>query len=581
MDIPAELLRELQEQFIDEIGFMLDDCEESFLKLQTEDKRPDELTKIFRLAHCIKGSAASIGLNAVAEFSHSLEDCLTILRARPKAVTPAIISLLLRVNDELRNYLSLLREEKQESWNADRLKIEITNAIHSLNSSSSVEEITLAPANEFESVNSNTSEVQARSEQNAVHSNNSIKLEVSRLERVLNLVGELVVIKSQVLETFGDTSSNHTVENDLLSLFEKTIRELQDQTMTMRLSAIKPAFMRVQRIIRETSLKLNKPIEVVIEGEDVEVDRAMVDLLIDPLLHIVRNALDHGIENTEQRILAGKKKSGLIRLAARQAGARIIVEIADDGAGIVNEKVFKRATERGLVADGIKIEQLTNADIYEYLFMPGFSTADAVTELSGRGVGLDVARSNIQRLKGTINLVSVPGQGTTFSIVLPLTTAITDGIVAVIEGLRVVVPIDSVLEIADLREKDLIQLDEKNQIIKIREKLIPIFKVNEFLRHSAQNIENIQTPHGRNGEDENHNIVFILKSDTTAFGLLVSNIIGQSQVLVKPLGPAFADENGLSGVAILGDGKVGLVLDVEMLSRLVRRRDEQFEVQIA
>ncbi len=558
MDIPAELLRELQEQFIDEIGFMLDDCEESFLKLENIEKRPEELTKIFRLAHCIKGSAASIGLQTVADFSHCLEDCLTLLRARPESVNPTIISLLLRVNDSLRNFLSLLRDQKHEIWNADLLKIEITNAVYTLNA-------TVLP----ETPLIKSTDLFTRSEANGNNSNNSIKLDVGRLERVLNLVGELVVIKSQVLETFGDNSSNHTMENDLLSLFEKTIRELQDQTMTMRLSAIKPAFTRVQRVIRETSIKLNKPVEVVTEGEDVEVDRAIVDLIIDPLLHIVRNALDHGIENTERRIVVGKNETGLIRLSAKQAGGRIHIEISDDGAGIIKEKVFIRATERGLVGENVKFEQLSSAEIYEYLFMPGFSTAEAVTEMSGRGVGLDVARSNIQKLKGTINLISMPGKGTTFKIVLPLTTAITDGIVAVIEGLRIVIPIDSIIEIADLREKDLIQLDEKNQIVKIRERLIPIFKVNEFLRHSGNQVENFKaenllTP------DANHNIVFILRSETTDFGLLVSNIIGQNQVLVKPLGSAFSDQNGLSGVAILGDGKVGLVLDVEMLSRLVR-----------
>ncbi len=600
MEIPAELLRELEGQFIDEIGFMLDDCEESFLKLEVEADRQEELTKIFRVAHCIKGSASSIALWPVADFAHRLEDCLSILRNNPKAVTSGIITLLLRANDEFRKYLSLLREQKHEGWNADAIKAEINDVISSLEgvgggsdvaaegsptvAGDGTQNVSGADTRSVAGENAvKVTPLVAEANKNDLHSslssNNSIKLDVGRVDNVLNLVGELVVIKSQILEAFFDLSSNHAQENALLSLFEKTMRELQEQTMTMRLSAIKPAFLRVQRIIRELSLKLDKPVDVIIEGEDIEVDRAMIDLLTDPLIHIVRNALDHGIETQEKRKAAGKPKNGTVKITAKQSGGRITVEVSDDGAGVIREKVIKRAIERNLMRSGVRPDELSDAEVNEFLFMPGFSTAEKVTDLSGRGVGLDVARSNIQQIKGRISLTSQAGKGSSFHISLPLTTAITDGIVAVIEGVRVIIPIDAILEIADLSETDLVQIDEKNQLIKIRKRLIPMFKINEFLRHSKLDLASYQAP--QHEASEMNSTILILRAASVDFGIKVSAIIGQSQVLVKPLGPAFMPENGLSGVAILGDGKVGLVLDIDLLARLLRRRDHQSEAQIA
>ena len=477
--------------------------------------------------------------------------------------------------------MSFLREHKQDQWNADELKqkiLDLSGILQTPDPSFSLaamgpppleKEVPDEPALDKEI----TPKTGDRNHPNAA---SAIKLDASRIETVLNLVGELVVIKSQILQAFFDTSSSNTQENAILTLFEKTIRELQDQALTMRMTSIKPVFVRVQRIMRDISLNLNKPIEVMMEGEDLEVDRSMIDLLTDPLVHMVRNSLDHGIEPTEVRLAAGKPKSGTIRLSAKQAGGRIILEISDDGAGISREKVLKRATDRGLIRPGINPQSLSDSDVYNFLFMPGFSTAEKVTELSGRGVGLDVVRSNVEKMKGTVNITSTQGKGSKFTISLPLTAAITDGIVALVDGLRVIMPMDEIIEIIDIRGKSLTNICDKHQVLKVREDLIPIFRVEEVLRHSGVALDKFRPPESEEGRKTE--TVMIMRGMGEPFGVIVSAVIGQSQVMVKPLGPTFEGGNGLSGVAILGDGKLGLVLDVGKLSQLLRRQQDHAEL---
>ena len=560
---------ELEKQFSEDIAFLLDDCEESFLNLSNEAKRPEELDKIFRVAHSIKGSASAIGLVTIAEFAHQVEDCLATLRDKPQLISAGVVSLLLQAVDEFRKYIGMLCEKKHLQWSADDLKVKIIQLNKILQSSDAAQAVA--------KISDNTVEKETSSKDSApVHANtnSAIKMDASRVDSVLNLVGELVVIKSQMLQAFFDADSSNTKENALLTLFEKTVRELQDQAMGMRMTAIKPVFVRVQRIMRDLSISLDKPIDVMMEGEDLEVDRTMIDLLTDPLIHIVRNSLDHGIEPSAVRLAAQKPKSGTIRLCAKAAGGRVVIEISDDGAGISREKVLKRAIERNLVRAGVNPQALTDAEVYEFLFMPGFSTAEKVTDLSGRGVGLDVVKSNVHKLKGSVELTSTQGKGSTFKISLPLTTAITDGVVAVVEGVQVILPIDEIVEIIDIRGKNVTKICDKHQIIKIRDSLIPIFQIGEVIRHSGMELTDFQIH--ESADIRKSETVIIMRGSGEPFGIIVTALIGQNQVVVKPLGPTFESGNGLSGVAILGDGKLGLVLDIGRISQLVLGQKENY-----
>lgn len=564
MDIPPELMQELEKQFCEDIAFLLDDCEESFLNLDVESKRPSELDKIFRVAHSIKGSASAIGMVPIADFAHKVEDCLAVLRDKPQLVFPWVTSLLLESVDEFRKYLTLLRDKKHSQWNADVLQEKIIDLNKILQSSD--------PESSLEKVDANNApkEVIAKESSVQIHANSAVKLDATRIDTVLDLVGELVVIKSQMLEAFHDAASANTKENALLALFEKTVRELQDQALTMRMTSIKPVFVRIQRIMRDLSTSLEKPIDVIMEGEDLEVDRSMIDLLTDPLIHIVRNSLDHGIEPAHVRLANEKPKNGTIRLSAKQAGGRIVLEISDDGAGISRDKVLKRAIERNLVRTGVNPETLSDSEVYEFLFMPGFSTAEKVTELSGRGVGLDVVKSNIHKMKGTVAISSTQGKGSKFKILLPLTTAITDGIQAVVEGFRVILPIDEIIEIVDIRGINLTRICDKYQVVKLRDNLIPIFRIDEILKHSGAEMNDNEMSE-LDGVRKSETVI-IMRGAGASFGIIVTAVIGQSQVVVKPLGPTFESGNGLSGVAILGDGKLGLVLDIGRIEELVRRQ---------
>lgn len=476
-------------------------------------------------------------------------------------------SLFLQAVDEFRKYISMLREEKHVNWSAEDLKLKFSNLLKVLQSEHAPMELEKVEISANTSAAETTVSSGATKESSTTNTNTAIKLDSSRIETVLDLVGELVVIKSQMLQVFYDGSSSNTKGNDLLTLFEKTVRELQDQAMTMRMTAIKPIFVRVQRIMRDLSVSLDKPIDVTMEGEDLEVDRSMIDLLIDPLIHIVRNSLDHGIESTEVRLAAQKPKTGTIRLCAKAVGGQIIIEVSDDGAGVSRDKVLKRAIERDLVRQGVNPQTLPDAEILKFLFMPGFSTAEKVTDLSGRGVGLDVVKSNVNKLKGSVDLTSTHGKGSTFKISLPLTTAITDGIVALVEGLRVIFPIEDILEIIDIRGKNLTRICDKHQIMKVRDSLVPIFQIGHILRHSDVDLNTYQVSDSAVEAGKSETII-IMRGASEPFGFIVNAVIGQNQVVVKPLGAAFESVNGLSGVAILGDGKLGLVLDVVRLAKL-------------
>lgn len=558
-------MKELEKQFIEEIGFMLEECEESFLKMEDPNARSEELVRIFRVAHSIKGSAGAIGLMPLSEFAHTVEDCLSVLRAAPELLTPEVSSLLLKACDSFRAYIGLMIEGKHSRWNPGGLKRQLTEAIAALQGNapchSDAPQVPECGAAEAEPASG-----QLRT--------GSIKLDTSRLDSILDLIGELVVIKSQVLEAFQASAASNTVQNSLLALFDKTVRELQDRTLTMRMTVIKPVFLKLQRISRDLSHKLGKPLEVTVSGEELELDRSMIELLADPLIHIVRNAIDHGLETAESRAAAGKPEKGALAINARQGGGRILIEIRDDGGGIDREKVLRRAVERGLLPSGLDFGAIPAAEVTDLLFRPGFSTAERVTDVSGRGVGLDVVKANVAKLKGTIEIESTLGKGTCFTISLPLTTAITDGIVVLAESVRMILPMEGIREIAEITEADLLPMGSTAVVARIRDQLVPLLGLRELFGESEMQVMNSAAGCLSARRRIGKQTVVVVRSLDRVVGLVVDVVVGQSQVVVKPLGPAFQENSGLTGVAILGDGKIGLVLDIDSIGLLTQAADE-------
>jgi two-component system chemotaxis sensor kinase CheA len=381
----------------------------------------------------------------------------------------------------------------------------------------------------------------------------SIRVDTDKLDRMLDLVGELVIGISQV----QDRSNSAARAAAAIERLEALGRDLQDQVMNLRMLPIHDTFERFRRPIRDLAKELDKQVEFSTAGGATQVDKKVIDCLADPLKHMLRNCVSHGIESPEERLAVGKPAAGRIHLSATQREGHVLIEIADDGRGIDCARVVSKAEERGLIEKG---QHLSQSEIYELLFLPGFSTAATLSEISGRGVGLDVVKKGIQALRGSIATESRPGRGTTFRIRLPLTLAIVEGMNVRVGAETVTIPLPSVVELIAPGPHTIQTVEGKNEYLDVRGQLLPMLRLSEILALPTQEIDL--------GEVR----VVIVETERRKFGLLVDRVVGMAQTVIKPLDrsydlfgqmtPGFVKPRSVNGAAILGDGNVGIILDV-------------------
>lgn len=381
----------------------------------------------------------------------------------------------------------------------------------------------------------------------------SIRVNLSKIDQMVNLVGELVITQS-MLSQFGDQAEQNPDSTEWidklkegLTHLERHTRELQESVMNIRMLPVSFAFNRMPRIVHDVSQKLGKNIELVMEGENTELDKTMLEQLTDPLVHIVRNSVDHGIESPEQRIAAGKPEKGIVKMAAFHQGGNILIQITDDGAGINVDKVRQKAIEKGVIeADN----NLTHEEIVDLIFHPGFSTADVVSDVSGRGVGMDVVRRNIRGLGGTVEVKTKRGEGSVFTIRLPLTLAILDGQLASVGSQTYVFPLVSIVESIQV-DKSLVKgIAGQAELYKLREQYIPVIRL-----HNRFGVEDAKT-------DLSEGLLVVVEEGGRRAGIFVDDLLGQQQVVIKSLETNFMKIGGIAGATILGDGTVSLILDV-------------------
>lgn len=382
----------------------------------------------------------------------------------------------------------------------------------------------------------------------ATQTKSVVRVDLDRIERLVNLVGELVInqaMLSQSLESSG--LSPHSDAMNGLEEFQRLTRDIQDSVMMIRAQPVKSLFQRMSRIIREASAAVDKDVRLVAEGEGTEVDKTVIERLADPLTHMIRNAVDHGLETTQDRIDAGKPAQGRVNLSAAHRSGRVIIEVSDDGAGINRPKVLQIAIDKGLVAaDAV----LTETEIDNLLFLPGFSTASVVSDLSGRGVGMDVVRTAIQALGGRITISSTPGTGTTFSISLPLTLAVLDGMVIQVADETLVLPLNVVIETLTLSADDVEMIRPGANVVRVRSGFVPLFDLGHELGYRAP-IE----------EYDGCVVLLIAHEDEGRAALVIDSIQDQRQVVIKGLDDSFYRAPGIAAATILGDGQIALILD--------------------
>ena len=393
----------------------------------------------------------------------------------------------------------------------------------------------------------------------------SIRVDLDKLEKVVNLVGEIVISQAMLTEHMGALSTEKFggLIKGIEELSQHT-RSLQDSVMAMRAQPVKSVFQRMPRLVREVAAATGKKVRLVLQGEETEIDKTVIEQLYDPLVHMMRNSVDHGIEAPEERAAAGKPAEGTVRLSAGHAGGRIIIEIADDGKGINRERVFQKAVARGLIPADLS---LTESQIDDLIFLPGLSTADQVSNISGRGVGMDVVRSNIRRMGGRVSIKSTPGHGSVFTLALPLTLAVLDGMNVRVGGEIYVIPLASIIESLRPTAKDVRSLPGGGDVLLIRGEYVPLVYIGRLF-----GVANAAS-------DATKSLVVLVEAGPgDKVGLVLDEIVGQQQVVIKSLESNYQALAGLSGATILGNGRVALIIDVPGVHGIVRAAATQARV---
>ncbi len=386
----------------------------------------------------------------------------------------------------------------------------------------------------------------------------TIRVDLKKLDHLINIVGEMVIIHSMFQQAIQGNGGSTSPERlcILLSQLQRIGSDIQESAMSLRMLPVGEVFQRFTRLVRELSESKNKKVELIITGEDTELDKGVLEKITDPLVHLIRNAIDHGIELPEERLAKGKPEKGIINLSAYQIGDSVYIDIEDDGRGLNKEKIVEKAISKKIINS---TNGLTDEQIYNLIFLPGFSTAESVTDVSGRGVGMDVVKKNIESLNGKVYIHTRQDKGTTVSIKLPLTLAIIDGLTILIGEEVFVVPITSVVESFRPKKTDIKTIKEKGEVVNVRGQYIPLLRLHDILGITPWN------------KDPWNSIVIVTTYEGENYCLLADDIIGQQQIVIKNLGKAMPKLQDIAGGTILGDGRVALVLDVPGIVEMAHR----------
>jgi two-component system chemotaxis sensor kinase CheA len=533
----------LLQTFLAEAEETLVHMEQAVVALEARPGDDELLHALFRDAHTLKGAAGLVGFDAVRDLAHDLEDVLERLRRRTLAVSDGLVTLLLRSVDVLRGAVSDAAAGATAPSEAvlgfrRRLADAAASAI----------EAGGAPTP------SGGDGGEPSAPQQPAATGRSLRVDVTKLDRMLDLSGEIAIARGRLGEMLERGVATHA---DLLEAHRETDRlylDLQELIMKARMVPIGPSFQQHLRTVRDIATAHGKQARLVVEGEDVEVDTAVVEYVRDPLTHMVRNALDHGIEPPAARRAAGKDPVGTLLLRAFHEAGSMVIQVIDDGAGLDRKRIGEKAVAMGLAAEAAR---LSDEDVARIVFEPGFSTAERVTELSGRGVGMDVVRRNVEALRGSVSIESEPGRGTSVTIRVPLTLAIIQGFKVGIGDEVYILPLDSVVECLELPAAETAAANPCG-VINLRDKPLPYLRLRDHF----------DIPGERPGRE---NVVVVQHGPQSA-GVVVDALHGESSTVIKPLGRMFQGIPGVAGSSILGNGRVALILDVAGLLRETLRR---------
>lgn len=383
-----------------------------------------------------------------------------------------------------------------------------------------------------------------------VQAPSTVRVDTRKLDSLMNLIGELVIAQSRIMQLTQSLDIDNGLK-EAVSSMDRTSRQIQEEVMNIRMMPVGPIFNQFHRYVRDLNLELNKEVKLVLKGETTEIDKNMLEQLSDPLKHIIRNSMDHGIERTkEERIARGKPEFGTITMSAAHQEGHVVIEVSDDGNGLNKERIYNKAIEKGLLS---KDGKYSDAEIYRTIFSPGLSTAEKITDISGRGVGMDVVRANVEKMKGKIEIKSEEGKGSTFIIKLPLTLAIIEGITFALGEQIYIMPLISIIEQMKVKNEQIKPFEGRGEMIKIRDEYLPLIRLHKVFEIDTHI------------EDIDNGIVVVVEAGYRRCAIFVDELLDQQQVVIKSLDSAFSKHSGISGGTILGDGRIALIIDIQGL----------------
>jgi two-component system chemotaxis sensor kinase CheA len=544
-------MQDLVQDFILETDEIVESLDHDLVELETRKNDLDLLNKIFRAAHTMKGASSFLGFDKMANLTHHAEEILNKLRKNEMQVNAVIMDVLLEFVDYTKQILSDIKEGKDTTAVEGviaKLKLANEGKFDQAEGVSGGGSGASAPASSSKRADNDVNQVKKA----AMSIEQTIRVDVSRLDSLMNLVGELVLSRNRIGQVSGELEKKFEGEFLVEQLMETTSQiglittELQLAVMKTRMVPIGKVFNKFPRMVRDLSREKNKEIELVITGEETELDKSVVEEIGDPLIHMIRNAVDHGVEGPEERKKAGKPVKGTVHLSAYHEGNHIVVEIKDDGKGMDPEKLKRKAVEKNVITVE-EAKNLDNEGAFNLIFKPGFSTAEKITSISGRGVGMDVVKTNIEKLNGIINIESELGHGTRFRLKLPLTLAIIQALLVDVSGEIFAIPLVSVVETVRINVKEIHNF-EGREVLKLRDSVLSLLRLDEIYELEGSYKDDIY--------------VVVVGLAEKKLGFIVDKLVGQEEIVIKSLGEFLSGNVGIAGATMMGDGRVRLIIDV-------------------
>ncbi|MBI2815151.1 MAG: chemotaxis protein CheA [Opitutae bacterium] len=552
--------RELLAEFHAEAVEHLQQIEAALLALEQHPADDEALNSIFRSFHTIKGNAGFLQLMPMHKLAHEVESLLDLARSKKLVLNPAIITEILRSRDALQAQVAQVGLALEQGRLPDQIipVSHLISAVRRLASGAPAATACVAPpvpaaapADEpITPANAAAPAPAAPAPGKAAGPGATVRVSTEKLDSLMDVVGELVIVQSQLIETARQSGSQDSALLRNVGQLTRITKELQHTAMALRMIPIKPTFQKMERLVRDLARDFGKKVNFTTSGEDTELDRTVVEEIGDPLVHMVRNSMDHGLELPADRRARGKAETGAVHLHAYHEGGCIVIELRDDGRGIDPDRICKKAVEKGLIAPDAT---LSRDEILALIFAPGFSTAEKVTAVSGRGVGMDVVKRNIQKLRGKVEISSEVGRGSIFKIKLPLTMAIIDGLVVRVGADRFILPSTSVQVALRPARDSLTTVQGRGELVEVRGRLLPLHRLHRRFGVPADS------------ENPWEGIIVVVENNGRQSALFVDEMISKQEVVIKSLGAFMQGLPGVSGAAILGDGNIALILDPNSL----------------